>query len=137
MDRLTKVQRSHNMKSIKSKGTKLEEKVNKALWIKGIRFRKNNQKLFGKPDISIQKYKIVIFIDSCFWHGCELHSTIPVTNRGFWVKKINRNKERDIEVTDYYLRNGWNILRIWEHDLKADFSKTIDIIENFILNSKK
>lgn len=135
MDKLTNEQRSRNMKAVKSKGTKLEERVNKELWKRGIRYRKNNKNLYGKPDLSIQKYKIVIFIDSCYWHGCEHHGSISATNREFWVNKINRNKERDNEVTEYYQEKGWNILRIWEHDLKTDFRGTIDTIENFIRNA--
>ncbi|MDQ1147032.1 DNA mismatch endonuclease (patch repair protein) [Bacillus sp. SORGH_AS 510] len=118
MDKLTNEQRTRNMKAVKSKGTKLEEMVNKELWTRGIRYRKNNKNLLGKPDISIQKYKVVIFIDSCYWHGCEQHGSIPATNREFWVNKIKRNKERDNEVTEYYQNKGWNLLRIWEHDLK-------------------
>jgi DNA mismatch endonuclease, patch repair protein len=135
MDKFTHEQRSSNMKAVKSKGTKLEERVNKELWKRGIRYRKNNKNLLGKPDISIQKYKIVIFIDSCYWHGCEQHGAIPATNREFWVNKLNRNKERDKEVTVYYQKKGWNLLRIWEHDLKQDFEGTIDSIETFIRNA--
>ena len=136
MDRLTKQQRSQNMKAVKSKGTKLEERVNKELWNRGFRFRKNNGKLYGKPDISIIKYKVVIFIDSCFWHGCLLHASMPQTNQEFWINKIERNKQRDKEVTEYYKEKGWNILRIWEHDLKSDFAGTVDYVANFIAASK-
>lgn len=70
VDNVSKEARSQNMRAIRSRGTQLEVLVLKELWKKGIRFRKNVKKLFGSPDIAIQKYKIVIFIDSCFWHGC-------------------------------------------------------------------
>ncbi|MCM3799363.1 very short patch repair endonuclease [Caldifermentibacillus hisashii] len=136
MDKLTKEQRSKNMKAVKSKNTKLEERVTTELWKKGFRYRKNNKKLFGKPDISIEKYKIVIFIDSCFWHGCRIHGSIPETNREFWINKINNNIKRDIQVTEYYKDRGWNILRIWEHDIKCDNDKVIKNIEDFILKVK-
>ncbi|MDQ0197089.1 very short patch repair endonuclease [Neobacillus ginsengisoli] len=129
-DKITKEQRSSNMKAIKSI-SKLENRVSKALWEKGIRFRKNS-KLFGKPDISIQKYKIVIFIDSCFWHVCPLHSNMPKSNQDYWIKKLNRNQERDKEVNEYYYEKGWHLLRVWEHELKEDFSGMVDKLEQFI-----
>jgi DNA mismatch endonuclease, patch repair protein len=129
-DTHTKEQRIKNMKAIKSQSN-LENKVSKALWNKGFRFRKNS-KLYGKPDIAIQKFKIVIFIDSCFWHVCPEHSNIPKSNQDYWVKKLNRNQERDREVSRYYKEQGWNIMRIWEHELKRDFDGTIEKISSFI-----
>ncbi|RFU65109.1 very short patch repair endonuclease [Peribacillus glennii] len=129
-DKITKEQRSKNMQAIKSQ-SKLENKVTKALWHKGFRFRKN-AKLFGKPDISIQKYKIVIFIDSCFWHCCPLHGNIPKSNTDFWTKKLARNKTRDVEVNDYYIKKGWKILRIWEHEFKQNFSLAVETIADYI-----
>lgn len=136
VDVLTKEQRKKNMRAIRSI-SRLENEVKRQLWRKGIRYRKNVKGLFGKPDIAIKKYKIVIFIDSCFWHGCEQHGRIPDTNREFWEKKIERNKERDILVTNYYKEKGWNILRVWEHDLKSDFDTAIENILSFIEKSKK
>lgn len=81
-DRITKEQRSQVMKSIKGQSL-LENEVSKALWHKGVRFRKNVRSLFGNPDISIKKYKIVIFIDSCFWHACPIHGNTPKSNTDF------------------------------------------------------
>lgn len=124
-DAISSEQRSKNMRAIRSQ-SKLENEVSKALWKKGIRFRKNNKKLYGQPDISIKKYKIVIFIDSCFWHGCELHGTIPKSNNNYWTKKLQRNKARDAEVTAYYVEKGWFIKRVWEHELKEKFEDTIE-----------
>jgi len=122
------------MKAIKSQSA-LENKVSKALWKMGIRFRKN-VKLFGKPDISIKKYKIVIFIDSCFWHCCPIHGNMPKSNQDYWEKKLERNKKRDNEVNKYYEENGWNILRVWEHEFKENFHKAISKIANFIRKIK-
>ena len=93
--------------------------------------------MFGKPDISIQKYKIVIFIDSCFWHVCPLHGNQPKSNQEFWEKKLLRNQQRDIEVNEYYSSHGWNVKRIWEHEIKKDFYAVIDDISQFINNIKK
>lgn len=125
------------MRAIKSKNTQLEEKITKALWKKGFRFRKNVMSLVGKPDIAIKKYKVVIFIDSCFWHFCTLHCRIPETNRDYWINKLKRNIDRDREVTKYYIDNGWRILRIWEHQVKENLDRTVDSIGQFILYSKK
>jgi len=125
------------MQSIKSENTSLEKKVFKNLWKRGLRFRRNVKDLPGKPDIAIKKYKLVVFLDSCFWHGCKKHCRYPLTNKDYWHSKISKNIKRDREVTDYYLTNNWNILRVWEHDLKNNFNKTIRNIIKFVLYSKK
>ncbi|MBP1080772.1 very short patch repair endonuclease [Bacillus capparidis] len=128
--------RKNIMRSVKSR-SKLEDRVSKELWKYGIRFRKNDKKLFGKPDITIKKYKIVIFIDSCFWHLCKLHGHFPKSNPEFWKEKLLRNKKRDEVVTDYYESRGWNIKRIWEHEIQEDFDKVISDTVVFINNAKK
>lgn len=99
------------MKAVKSV-SKLENKVSSALWNRGVRFRKNDKSLFGKPDISIKKYKIAIFIDSCFWHCCKEHGNQPKSNREYWDKKLKRNVERDKEVNHYYNEKGWHVKRV-------------------------
>jgi DNA mismatch endonuclease, patch repair protein len=134
-DNLTKEQRKKNMRAIKSQSA-LENRVTKELWKMGFRFRKNAN-LFGKPDISIKKYKIVIFIDSCFWHCCPIHGNMPKSNRDYWEKKLERNKKRDIEVNQYYKDKGWNILRVWEHEIKENLLQTINLIEDFIRKNQK
>ena len=124
------------MKAVKQNHTKLEDSVIKELWKRGFRFRRNVRKLRGTPDIAIEKYRIAIFIDSCFWHGCEIHGSIPENNREYWKQKINRNKKRDVEITNFYKNHGWNVLRTWEHQLKINFSNSIDEIIEFINSSK-
>ncbi|WP_456289296.1 very short patch repair endonuclease [Paenibacillus sp. AK002] len=132
-DNLTPSDRKKNMQAIRSTGTKLEDRVCNELWRRGYRFRRNVSGLFGKPDIAIKKYKLVIFIDSCFWHSCDIHGNMPKNNQEYWLKKLNRNKERDYEVTKYYQSMGWSILRIWEHQLKKDsFDRTISELSSFI-----
>ncbi|MBA2176139.1 very short patch repair endonuclease [Halobacillus locisalis] len=136
-DIMTKEQRKKTMSRIKAK-SKLEDKVSKALWNKGYRFRKNVKKLRGTPDIVIQKYKIVIFIDSCYWHACPIHGSTPKTNTEFWENKFEKNKARDKRDNEYYREKGWHILRVWEHDLKkGKFEETIEWIAQFIDESKK
>lgn len=136
-DNLSKEDRRKNMTSIRSTHTKLEDKVCKELWKRGYRIRRNVNSLFGKPDISIKKHKVVIFIDSCYWHGCEIHGNVPKSNQEYWVDKLNRNKKRDLEVTTYYQSGGWSILRLWEHQLKKElFEQAMDEICSFIESSK-
>ncbi len=137
MDKFTKEQRRRNMQAIKSKKTKLENNVTTYLWRNGYRFGKNVKDLEGKPDIAIKKYKLVIFIDSCFWHKCPIHYKPPSTNVEFWENKMSGNKKRDSKVTDYYKNKKWNILRIWEHELRNDFEKTMHKVIRFIEKSKK
>ncbi len=124
------------MQAIRSQ-SRLENQVSRELWRRGVRFRKNDKTLFGNPDISIKKYKIVIFIDSCFWHGCEDHGNRPKSNQDYWDKKLARNRARDIEVTDYYKENNWHIKRMWEHEIKMDFEKAVDELAVFIQRSKR
>jgi len=123
-DMMTPEQRRKNMQAIRSI-SQLESIVSKELWNKGYRFRRNTKDLFGKPDISIKKYKIVIFIDSCFWHQCPIHGNMPKTNVEYWKPKLERNVERDKEVDEYYKQKGWNIKRIWEHEVKKDLEKVV------------
>ena len=116
------------MSKVKNKDSKIEVEFRKKLWHAGFRYRKNSTKYFGKPDIVLPKYKTVIFIDSCFWHGCKRHGSIPATRKKFWTEKIERNKARDKKVNKHYKKQSWKVFRIWEHDLKKkdfefDFNK--------------
>lgn len=135
MDRITPEQRSKVMSSIRAK-SHLEDKVAHVLFKRGLRYRRNNRKLLGTPDISIQKYKVVIFIDSCFWHSCPRHGNRPKSNVEFWDKKLDRNIEKAKEVNAYYEAHGWHILRVWEHELTEDYEGTIGRIESFIREAK-
>lgn len=112
-DKIPATQRSANMRAIQSSRTKLENKVCQYLWNAGLRFRRNVKELPGKPDIAIKKYKIVIFIDSCFWHCCPEHGHIPKSNTEYWVKKFERNQSKDREISLFYSLQGWNIIRVW------------------------
>ncbi|MGP4060239.1 very short patch repair endonuclease [Halobacillus sp. H74] len=136
-DIMTSEQRKRTMSRIKAR-SRLEDKVSKALWNKGYRFRKNVSKLRGTPDIVIQKYKVVIFIDSCYWHACPVHGTIPKSNTKFWRDKFERNKQRDQRDNQFYKEKDWHILRVWEHDLKkGEFEETVERIADFIDKAKE
>lgn len=105
VDNLTQEQRRKNMQAIKSI-SKLEDIVSKELWKRGVRYRRKVKSLYGNPDIAIKKYKIVIFIDSCFWHQCPIHGNMPKSNLKYWNKKLKRNIERDNEVSSFLFRKG-------------------------------
>lgn len=132
----TTEERSKIMGSIKAV-SKLETMVTQELWRRDYRFRRNVRSLMGTPDIAIKKFKVVIFIDSCFWHLCPIHGRIPKSNVDFWTEKLNRNKERDKEVTQYYEEKDWNILRLWEHEIRGEFDEAIQKICDFIDNAKR
>lgn len=134
-DNMSKEHRRKTMQSIRSQSN-LENLFTKSLWKRGLRFRKNVKNLKGKPDIAIQKYKIVIFIDSCFWHACPIHFIRPKSNLEYWDKKILRNQERDKEITQYYVENGWHLKRIWEHEIKNNLESTVDETLAFINNAR-
>ena len=120
MDHLTPQQRSKNMAAIRNKDTKPEMVVRRGLWSRGFRYRLNHKRLPGHPDLVLRKYKSCIFINGCFWHGHEgcKYYTIPKTNTEFWVKKIKRNQERDLEVKHKLNAMGWNCITVWECELK-------------------
>ncbi|MCX6762022.1 MAG: very short patch repair endonuclease [Candidatus Moranbacteria bacterium] len=130
-DIFSKKKRSEIMSKVRSKDSKIEIEFRKKLWKAGFRYRKNSTKYFGKPDIVLPKHKTVIFIDSCFWHGCKKHGSMPQTRKKFWETKIDRNKERDKEVNRQYKKLGWKIFRIWEHDLKR-IDKSAEKLSLFI-----
>ena len=124
-DTVSKKKRSKIMKAVKSKDSEIEVKFRKAIWKVGLRYRKNPTKYFGKPDLVLKKYKIVIFVDSCFWHGCKQHCRLPSSNKKYWIEKIERNKKRDKEVNRYYRKLGWKIIRVWEHEIQKGSQKII------------
>ncbi|MBQ6746527.1 MAG: DNA mismatch endonuclease Vsr [Bacteroidaceae bacterium] len=135
MDKLSPQQRHANMAAIHAKDTKPEMIVRRGLWSRGFRYRLNHKRLPGHPDLVLRKYKTCIFINGCFWHGHNVTlpemdngdwrinnsacCKIPKTNTEFWVKKIKRNQERDLEVKHQLNAMGWNCITIWECELKS------------------
>ena len=112
--------RSFNMSQIKGKNTKPEEQVRKYLFSRGYRYRKNVSNLPGKPDIVLPKYKTCIFVNGCFWHkheGCK-YFVWPKNNAEFWKKKITGNVERDLRQQNELRSLSWNVIVIWECELK-------------------
>lgn len=127
----TPEQRHLNMAAIRSVSTKPELKVRKALWRLGFRYRVNYKGLYGTPDIVLSKYRTVIFVHGCFWHGhkkCKYY-TVPKTNTEFWQAKVARNMERDQEVWRKLEAKGWFVIIVWECQLKkAKFRETIESV---------
>ena len=153
-DVLSPQQRHANMAAIRSKDTKPEMIVRRGLWKRGFRYRLNHKRLPGHPDLVLRKYRTCIFVNGCFWHGHNVTESrmadvgskmavvmdgsecckIPKTNREFWVAKIRRNKERDIEEQHKLAAMGWHCITVWECELKpAKREKTLDSIA-FTLN---
>lgn len=124
-DNLSPAVRRRTMQAIRSDHTQLEERVCRALWHTGVRYRRNVRGLLGVPDIAVKKVKVAIFLDSCFWHGCPDHGNIPHHNREYWERKLARNQQRDAAVNLYYQTLGWTVLRIWEHEAQRDLAGVV------------
>ena len=136
-DVLTPAQRRKNMQHIKNRDTKIEVLLRKALWDKGYRYRKNYNKLPGKPDIAMTKYKIAIFCDSEFFHGKDWEVLKPRLEKGnnskFWIGKISKNREHDDEVNKQLLFEGWTVIRFWGTDIKKHTDECVKVIEETIM----
>ena len=122
------------MQAIRSKDTTIDLALRKALWKKGIRYRKNYKGLIGKPDIVITKYRIVVFCDSDFWHGYDWDNRKSriKSNQEYWIPKIERNMKRDKEVTAVLVEQGWIVLRFWEHSIRKNLESCLDDIEEAV-----
>ena len=140
MDDMTKEQRHKNMSHIRSKNTKAEVLLRKALWHRGIRYRKNYKELPGKPDIVLTRYKIAVFVDGDFWHA-RGHQDNPgeqvSSNQEYWQKKLKNNVERDKEVNDELTEEGWLVLRFWESDIKKHLDDCVDQILQYVPDKNK
>ena len=129
----TPEQRSYNMSRIRSKNTKPEELVRKFLFSQGFRYRKNDARLPGKPDIVLPKYKTVIFVNGCFWHGHEgcRYFVWPKNNAEFWKEKITGNIQRDKHNHQLLANQGWRVIEIWECQLMK--SVVDNTLQNLVL----
>lgn len=131
-DIFTKEKRSEVMSKIRGKDTSIEVLVRKYLFSKGFRYRKNDRRYPGSPDILLPKYKSAIFVNGCFWHGHKSCGTYksPNTNTEFWDQKIDRNRERDRNNIDLLVEMGWMVIIVWECELKKDFFAVMaDVIQ--------
>ncbi len=133
----TPEKRSYNMSRIRGKDTKPEEIVRKYLFSQGFRYRKNDARLPGKPDIVLPKYKTVIFVNGCFWHGHEgcKYFVWPKNNEEFWRTKITGNIQRDEKNYAFLAQLGWKVLVVWECELKK--SKVADRLARLCVEIKE
>ena len=134
MDKHNPEQRRRNMQAVKNKDSQIELLLRKELWCRGIRYRKNSTKIFGKPDIVFIGKKIAVFCDSEFWHGYnwEERKKDFKSHQEFWIPKIERNMQRDKEVTAKLESEGWIVLRFWGNEIKKNTAQCADIIEKVV-----
>lgn len=135
MRKKTKEQISFNMRQVKNKDSRIEILLRKELWSRNLHYRKNVASITGKPDIAFIGKKIAIFVDSEFFHGFdwENRQNDIKSNRDFWIKKIERNIQRDAEVNDALNSEGWLVLRFWGNEIKHNVSECADKIEKAFL----
>ena len=131
MSQKTREQISKNMKAVKNKGSKIEIMLMKELWSRGLRYRKNVSRIFGKPDIAFIGKKIAVFCDSEFWHGYnwEERKHDFKSNQDFWIAKIERNIERDKSVRAKLESDGWTVIRFWGKEIENNLKECADIVE--------
>ncbi|MEX3953970.1 very short patch repair endonuclease [Paraburkholderia sp. EG287B] len=123
--------KSEQMRRVRGLDTAPEMTLRRALWHTGLRYRVR-LRVPGRPDLAFLGCKIAVFVDGCFWHGCEMHYTAPATNPTFWFEKIARNKQRDRDVEAELKRLGWTVLRFWEHEVEGDLSSVVDRIRSAV-----
>ena len=130
----TKEQISYNMQQVKNKDSKIEVLLRKELWSRGIRYRKNVNRIYGKPDFVFIGKKVAVFCDSEFWHGYnwEERKKDFKSHQEFWIPKIERNMERDAEVTAKLESEGWTVIRFWGNEIKKNTAQCADIIEKAV-----
>jgi len=136
LDKISKEVRSHNMSKIKSKNTKPEILLRKLLWANGLRYR-IHYKLSGSPDIVFVSNRLAVFVDGCFWHKCPKCYVEPKSNTAFWKEKARKNRERDKRNERALKKSGWGVLRVWEHEIKKNPSKTVQKITKKLRGLKR
>ena len=134
----TPEQISYNMSRVKSKDSEIETILRKELWSRGLRYRKNSKTIYGKPDIVFISKKIAVFCDSEFWHGYnwEVRKNDFKSRKDFWISKIERNIQRDIEVNEHLVSEGWTVIRFWGKDIKKHTKECADQIERAVFGNE-
>lgn len=124
------------MGRVRRRGTGIELALRKALWAVGLRYRLGvHPPLPGTPDLVFPRARVAVFVDGCFWHGCPLHGTRSKTRSEFWDAKIARNQARDTDVDASLSALGWQVLRIWEHEIRADLGACVEAVRHAVAES--
>ena len=129
-------QRSLCMSRIKGRNTGPEILLRQALWAANLRYRLHS-KLPGRPDVVFSRFRMAVFVDGCFWHGCREHGVMPKANGIFWKKKLTGNIERDIRVNQELRKLGWRVLRVWEHEIERDASGVVSKIVETLQSTRR
>ena len=134
MSKKTQEQISYNMRQVKNKGSEIEKLLQKELWRRGLRYRKNVKNIEGKPDIAFIGKKVAVFCDSEFWHGYDWEKRKKdfKSNQEFWIPKIERNIQRDAEVTQILEADGWKVIRFWGNEIKKNLKECADVVERIL-----
>jgi len=138
MDKYSQEKRSEVMRSVKSKDTDIELQLRRALWAKGLRYQKNYRGVRGKPDIAFPFLKIAVFCDSEFWHGYDWENRKNdfKSNREFWFRKIERNIERDKEITSQLQEKGWTVIRFWGREIHSNLESCVAAVYQCVQDKK-
>jgi DNA mismatch endonuclease (patch repair protein) len=128
----TTKQRSKTMSKIRGKNSVPEMLLRRALWAKNVRFRIHRNDLPGRPDLVIEKYKLVVFVDGDFWHGFEWATKKPKSNQSFWIPKIERNMQRDQFANESLRDLGYNVMRFWEHQIRLNLAACVNQVMLYI-----
>lgn len=139
MDNHTPDQRRKNMQAVKNKDSKIELLLRNELWKRGLRYRKNVKSVFGHPDIAFIGKKVAVFVDSEFWHGHDWANRKKdfKSHQDFWIPKIERNMQRDIEVNEKLLSDGWTVLRFWGKEITKNVHECADKIEKAVKENEQ
>lgn len=134
MDNHTPEQRRRNMQAVKNKDSQIELLLRKELWRRGLRYQKNSGKVYGHPDLAFIGKKVAVFVDSEFWHGFDWENRKKdfKSHQEFWIPKIERNMQRDIEVNEKLRAEGWTVIRFWGKEIKKNTEQCADVIERVV-----
>ena len=139
MDKHTPEQRRKNMQAVKNKDSKIELLLRNELWGRGLRYRKNVKSVYGHPDIAFIGKKVAVFVDSEFWHGFDWDNRKKdfKSHQEFWIPKIERNIQRDIEVNEKLKSEGWSVIRFWGKEITKNIKQCADIVERAVKGNEQ
>lgn len=134
---MSKDQRSRLMAKVRGRDTGIEVRLRKELWREGFRYRIDHKVHGIKVDLAFPRYRLVVFVDGCFWHGCPTHYTVPKSSREFWAEKLRANVERDRRQTKKLEDNGWRVVRVLEHSVKTNPEVVVSDISKILVSGRR